>query len=350
MNLNKNELNSLKQKLANHKKELIRKHQACGVGIGYKYVKGKRTSQIAIIFYVYRKRPIKELQKLGIEAVPKTLFDYPTDVQEVPEGFKIRSEKQRHRPFSGGVSGISIKEKGATGTLGLVSKKGEVLSNNHVLSNESLTVSRTAEKGDKFIQPGYADEGNPETDVVGELDRWVDLTPIGAGTCPVASACVKTLNFLAKLLRRKGRFHYLVEEDNYVDGAVGLAYEGLWQPGVMGLGIINNVKDEPELGEKVQKRGRTTSLTKGVVTAVGVSVNVGGYQGYYTCHFVDQIAIEGENGSMSAPGDSGSCILTLSEPYALVGLLFAGGVDSSGRDITIASPYKYVKQYLDFTP
>lgn len=326
----------------------MRKHQAHGVGIGFKYVGGKRTNTVAIIFYVYRKRPLKQLKKLGIEAVPQTLFGYPTDVIEVREGFKTRSMKDKHRPFSGGVSGIALKEGKAAGTLGLVNRKGEFLSNNHVIACESLTTNKTAEKGQKIVQPATLD-GGTENDVVGELDRWVNLKPIGS-TCPIASATTKTLNFLAKLLKRKGRFYYLAEEDNYVDGAVGVAYEGLWKAGLLGLGEITSAKEEPKLGEKVMKQGRTTGLTKGTVTAVAISLNVDGYQGIYTCHFTDQIAIEAPHGSFSRPGDSGSVIITQNQPYTLVGLLFAGGTDTTGRDITIATPYKYVKKLLDFQP
>jgi len=112
-----NEIQTLKRKLDDAKHELLRKHNAHAVGIGYKYVNGKRTNQIAIIFFVYRKRPIEQLRKLKIEPVPQTLFGYLTDVREIPKGFTVRSEKEKHRPFSGGVSGISIKEKGAAKIL-----------------------------------------------------------------------------------------------------------------------------------------------------------------------------------------------------------------------------------------
>jgi hypothetical protein len=339
------DIESLRLKLENDKAELLKRHKAHAVGIGYKYVNGKRTDKIAVIFYVYRKRPLAQLQKLKIEPVPETIYDYPTDVREVREGFKPRSEKEKHRPFQGGVSGISIKEEGAAATLGIVNQKGEVLSNNHVLANESLTTNPTAEKGDKFLQPSWLD-GGTEADVAGELDRWVDLKPLGYATCPIGKGVAKTLNFLAELLKRKGRFIYLTEEENYMDGAVGVAYEGLWKPGVMGLGEVEGARDL-KLGEKVVKRGRTTSLTKGIVTAVGVTVDVGGYQGIYTCRFVDQITIEADENSFSEAGDSGSAILT-EQPLQFVALLFAGGQDTSGRDITIATPYKYVKEYLNY--
>ena len=343
------ELAKLRKILDNKTKhELMKRHNAHAIGIGYKYVNGKRTNQIAIVFFVHRKRPPKQLQKLKIEAIPETLFGYPTDVREIREGFKIQSERKKHRPFSGGVSGINIKEKGAAGTLGIINKKGEVLSCNHVLANESLTTNRTAEKGDPFLQPSWLDGGDPKTDVAGELDRWVDLIPLGASTCSIGRGIAKTLNLFAKLLRRKGRFVYYVEEDNKIDGAVGIAYEGLWEPWVMDMGEVKGMED-PELGMLVCKRGRTTSYTEGRVVATDVVVNVSGYQGIHVCRFVDQIAIEADEGKFSAPGDSGAACLTETKPRCFVALLFAGGKDSTGRDVTIATPSKYVKEYLNFS-
>jgi len=305
------ELAKLRKILDNKTKhDLMRKHNAHAIGIGYKYINGKRTDQIAIVFFVHRKRPINQLRRLKIEPVPEKLFGFSTDVVEVREGFKIQSERKKHRPFSGGVSGISIKEKGAAGTLGIVNKKGEVLSCNHVLANESLTTNRTAEKGDPFLQPSWLDGGNPKTDVAGELDRWVDLVPLGAGTCPIGRGIAKALNFFAKLQ-------------------------------VKGM-------EDPELGMLVCKRGRTTSYTEGRVVATDVAVNVGGYQGIHVCRFVDQIAIEADEGAFSLPGDSGSAVLTKTKPRYFVALLFAGGKDSMGRDVTIATPSKYVREYLKY--
>ena len=188
---------------------------------------------------------------------------------------------------------------------------------------------------------------SPSTDIAGELDRWVDLVPLGASTCSIGRGIAKTLNLFAKLRRRKGRFVYYVEEDNYVDGAVGMAYDGLWESWVMDMGEVKGMED-PELGMLVCKRGRTTSYTEGRVVATDVTVNVSGYQGTYVCRFVDQIAIEAEKGAFSLAGDSGSACLTRTKPRYFVGLLFAGGKDLTGRDITIATPSKYVKEYLKY--
>ena len=80
----------------------------------------------------------------------------------------------------------------------------------------------------------------------------------------------------------------------------------------------------------VQKYGRTTALTDGVVTAIAASVIVRYDAGQ--ARFDGQIIIEGTNGSFSAGGDSGSLVVVTgtNDP---VGLLFAGS-----SSITIANP------------
>jgi len=304
----------------------LKEYGAHSVGIGFKYTKRARTTKVAIVFYVHRKHKPDELGRLGLKLIPSAINGVPTDVREVPGGFTKRDSKPvatqgKFRPFQGGVTGISAKELNAAATLGYVSRAGEVLSNNHVLADEDLTVRHTASKGDRFLQPSYLDGGTDPADEVGSLDRWVSLQPTtGTGV-------------------------------NYIDGAVGVADAGLSSPGVYGIGEASGFA-QPSLGMAVQKVGRTTGHTKGVITAVGVSTDVGGYQGTFTCAFADQIQVEGEGGEdFSAPGDSGSAIVTqpgAGGEIAYVALLFAGGADSDGRDITIGCPSNYVESLLSF--
>ena len=71
----------------------------------------------------------------------------------------------------------------------------------------------------------------------------------------------------------------------------------------------------------VQKYGRTTSLTKGTITAVHATVNVGYDTG--SVLFVDQIIVNGSRGAFLKSGDSGSSLVTDPGRNPL-GLLFAG--------------------------
>ena len=78
---------------------------------------------------------------------------------------------------------------------------------------------------------------------------------------------------------------------------------------------------------KMKKYGRTTEETKGRVSAINATVNVGYDSG--TARFVGQIVISG--GSFSAGGDSGSLIVVQKGQNARrpVGLLYAGGGGST---------------------
>ncbi len=77
------------------------------------------------------------------------------------------------------------------------------------------------------------------------------------------------------------------------------------------------------VGQAVQKYGRTTSLTKGKVTGINATVNVGYSSG--TARFVDQIIVESRKPFIKA-GDSGSLLVTDPDRNP-VGLLFAGNVN-----------------------
>jgi hypothetical protein len=90
----------------------------------------------------------------------------------------------------------------------------------------------------------------------------------------------------------------------------------------------------PELGAMVQKTGRTTNYTTGVVRAVNATVNVN-YGGGRVARFVRQIL----TGGMSAPGDSGSLLLDMER--RAVGLLFAGS-----STVTVFNDIRYVQHLL----
>jgi len=76
------------------------------------------------------------------------------------------------------------------------------------------------------------------------------------------------------------------------------------------------------LNEPVQKYGRTTSLTTGTVDSVNATIIVKYDSG--RARFVGQVAVIGDSGPFSQPGDSGSLIVTQSGNNP-VALLFAGG-------------------------
>jgi hypothetical protein len=99
----------------------------------------------------------------------------------------------------------------------------------------------------------------------------------------------------------------------------------------------------PQVGTLVGKSGRTTQLTQGRITAIGVTVNVG-YGGGRVATFRDQFsAVSTTSGAnFSQGGDSGSLIWTWNPARNPVGLLFAGG-----GNVTFANRIDRVLPALD---
>jgi len=97
-----------------------------------------------------------------------------------------------------------------------------------------------------------------------------------------------------------------------------------------------NVMDPVE-GMRVEKVGRTTRHTKGHIVgrelrplSVGYEAKTYGFNG--VIRFANVLTIHGEQSEFSDSGDSGSLVVAVDEqgrPIGAVGLIFAGGPDSS---------------------
>jgi hypothetical protein len=300
--------------------------------IGFKRKNGKiMTDTVAMIFYVRFKPEINALRRLNIEPLPKEIEGIPTDVVEIPTGFdkrilrrNLRSalpDDSRYRPIPGGVAMVNAKGVPSTGTLGLIVQKRKTneyfaCTNNHVGANEDLEgLPPTAQIGDPWIQPGAHGGGQDPQDTFATLDRWGRMKHIGT---------------------------------NHFDHAVGKINDGVDVRTyyMEEVGEISGIADI-ELGDKVVKRGRTTRLTDGMVVDVGVEVNVP-YQGK-DCTFEDQVAIVGipQTDPFSLAGDSGSFVVSEESPHTVKAQLFAGGEDSNGIDVTIASPIRKITEDFD---
>lgn len=269
-----------------------------GVGIGYKITEGVETDQPSVMVLVSHKVPT---ELLGPQAVPKSVDKRPTDVIEVGQLFAGGSEAPvgtqdvdprtlatRVRPVR---PGYSVGHVDITaGTLGAgcydmsaspgMPPRYYMLSNNHVLAN-----SNDAKIGDAILQPGPYDGGNPATDVVGTLTRFVPIT--FDGTCNQVDAAIAEVPFHA------------LDRDIY------------WN------GHPKSAAVAAQVGMLVKKTGRTTNFTTGRVTALGATVNIN-YGAGKVAKFCNQIVTT----AMSAGGDSGSLVLDLENNP--VGLLFAG--------------------------
>jgi hypothetical protein len=218
-------------------------------------------------------------------------------------GFAANTAQQQP-PIKLGTSGSNVKDINnsfcCTGTLGSLVKDASgnqyILSNNHVLAR-----SNAAMAGETIMQRGY-----------------VDTVPVCSknGTINVAN-----LSKFVKLNFTGG--------NNVVDAAIARVISGQVSPLILQIGTVSATTVNPSLGLAVEKSGRTTSKTTGKIGSINVTVTVSGYgpcgKGTNTAVFVKQFLINSK--TFSAPGDSGSLIVTQPPPGTKpkpVGLLFAG--------------------------
>ncbi len=307
--------------------DIFRRRNVVACGLGYKISEGQTTSELSLIVSVTHKLPQDQLAPQDL--VPKSVEGMVTDVVETG---RIRAQipenpKGRFRPAQ---PGVSIGHHDITaGTFGLlVHRNGTpfILSNNHVLAD-----SNAAQIGDAIYQPGPAD-GGTAADRIATLAAFMPLDfGDNPSQCNVANTIAAGLNFLARMTGSGHRLQAVQQTAgvNMMDAALAQPDAAdLVMPTILGIGLPTGVGGI-ELGQPVQKMGRTTGLTQGYVTQISVTVNVD-YAGR-TARFTDQVLTS----SMSSPGDSGSGILDMER--RVVGLLFAGSTS-----VTIFTPIQRI--------
>lgn len=313
--------------------ELLDRNNVLGVGLGYKVREGQVSDELSLIISVSQKLPLAQLTPQDL--IPKAFQGLLTDVMETGRirAFPAQQNpRARRRPAQ---PGISIGHHAITaGTLGLlVQRNGTpfILSNNHVLAN-----CNDAQVGDAIYQPGPSD-GGMEADRIATLAEFEPLDyGKKQGECSIANALTLFLNGLATLTKSQHRLEpiQITPGDNVMDAALArLIAPDLVVPQILEIGWPTGIA-EPELGMAVQKMGRTTGATEGLVTQIDVTVNV--EYGGRTVRFTDQIFTN----RMSSPGDSGSGIFDMER--RAVGLLFAG----SDR-VTIFTPIQRILERFD---
>lgn len=218
---------------------------------------------------------------------------------------KKNATKSRTSLVRPAMPGVSIGHyKGSSGTFGAVvytTKNNEpmILSNNHVLANTTLTNEQNAFRNDPILQPGKSDRGTQE---IGKLANLVALKPspeVNQVDCALAKP-TDPKNITAE---------------------------------IMEVGKVNGI-NEPSVGMRIKKSGRTTGLTSGTIKSINATVKVN-YSGRILL-FENQIIAS----KMSEPGDSGSLVLDMNNKA--VGLLFAGS-----NLVTIINPIKPVLDMLE---
>lgn len=284
--------------------------QVVGTGVAPKITGGKRIAdQLALVVYVKDKRAPNDLSPT--QTVPSTVqistFPEPivTDVVAIGE-LRLQLFNTRVRPLVPAYSGGLIGD--ATGTLGCwVAKttdpsKPLALSNSHVLAQFGL-----AAPGAPVIQPSK-DDGGGSVDVVAAFTEAVpfDFTP----------------GF-----------------NNLCDAAIATLEEGvLVTPEIPRIGAPQGTAIDPAVGMHIQKCGRTTGHTTGVIQDVHFRTTMlypkpGG--GVGSAGFREQVLCS----RYSDGGDSGSLVCDMNG--APVGLHWCGSIASS-----IFSPISFVFELL----
>lgn len=324
------------------KGHLLSKANVVGVGVGYKFRRGRRTESVCVVALVRVKRPRDQLAERDL--VPGRLEGVATDVVEVGELRPLQSPTDRWRPAPGGVS---IGHPSITaGTLATVvqdraSGRRLILSNNHVLADSNRGVP-----GDGVLQPGRADGGQPGRDEIARLERFVPISfALDAATCPVARGVAGIATGIARAIGSKHQLVAIqVDENatNEVDAAVASPLaDDLVSDEILEVGVVLGLGTrDPELGLSVVKSGRSTGRTAGEITILGATVDVNYGDSPLEdriARFEDQIVTT----EMSEPGDSGSLLVDAASHRA-VGLLFAG----SDR-ITLHNPIARVLTLLN---
>lgn len=272
-----------------------------GIGLGGADSSGVPGDPVLEVYTIEKEAASETRARLAAVAGVQALNDADFPIHVVRTGIvDAFPHRMRLRPAPGGISVGHFRI--TAGTLGCLSRGRSaprnarlmVLSNNHVLAN-----SNGAALGDAILQPGPADGGRNPADQIAVLERFVPINFAGG--------------------------------NNLVDCATGWAWPDRVRPDLMYIsgGVVRyfRVGAVPVAavpGLNVGKSGRTTQLTSGRITAIGVTINVN-YGGGRVARFVNQMAVRSAQGDFSQGGDSGSLIWTWDARRAPVGLLFAGG-------------------------
>jgi hypothetical protein len=234
-------------------------------------------------------------------------------------------QRTRQRPLVMG-SSTSPANAGYSGTLGFFARneQGKVVmvSNNHVLANVN-----SFPKGTRIVQQADGDGGRSPQDEVATLDNYI---PIQFGGVPnavdAATAVLDEVAFDAK---------------NVYGNTPPPTTLGRFNKAGGGAPVLPTLP--------VQKTGRTTGHTLGVVRAINVNNYVVNMGVSGKARFDGQMTFEVPSGvsrPFSRPGDSGSLILDME--LRPVALLFAGS--SSGGNgnlgITAGNPISSVLSQL----
>jgi hypothetical protein len=282
-----------------------------GIGIGI----GDRPGEFSLAIRFRERLPALEAMLQRIIALANNEVDIVAtgSIRPFVAPVDVQALRSPCRPL---VIGCSVAHVTSTaGTLGLIARhtktnRAVLVSNSHVLAH-----SGTAKIGDGVTQPGRVDGG---TVPIGSLMDFVPLKPNGS---------------------------------NQVDAAIALpdAAIELTPNQIAGIGAFTIAPaDAVQPNMSVSKVGRTSGLTRGIVTAVEIdNIVIDSEIGNLT--FDDQIEVKGVDSAFSLGGDSGSLIV--SDQNQAIGILFCGNeFANNGLGVTYANPLPKIIDAFNLTP
>ncbi len=272
------------------------------VGVGYKIKNNKKTKELCIQFTVGEKVALEFLESEGLEELPKSFnvggVNVPTDVlvrtYKTSANSTYNAENVNRKTkidpiFPGASIGHPEISAGTAGCVVYDSVNGKeyMLSNWHVLHGEYGSI------GDTIVQPGSYDDNRIEENMAGTLVR----SYLGvAGDCAIAKIDQRSID-----------------------------------PRILEIGVKVSKVVDPQLGDKVIKSGRTTSVTRGIVSRIHVTVDLDyGHAGMHQIggfEYVPDAEHPPANGEVSMGGDSGSAVMIVENgrpTEKIAGLHFAG--------------------------
>lgn len=217
--------------------------------------------------------------------------------------------RNRRDVIIGGISGANANLAGQSGTIGYFCRRRRkwgrspdvlMLSNSHVFAD--LQKGRVDEH-DLIMQPSPGEPGSNRA--VGML---VDYSALEFDD---------------------------VNKKNHVDAAIAKLWNAHRHDAVIPFvgavkGYVGN--KEVELGEAVQKFGRTTGFTEGLVSSICLDIWIQYDRTGLAAYFADQILIEPNSRftQFVSSGDSGSLLVSASQEA--VGLIFAGTSNAAANE------------------
>ncbi len=313
--------------------DLLDRPGVLGVAAGPRMRNGKTTNEISVQVFVERKLPEERLA--AHELLPAKVAGFEkeqvrTDVIEITPPV-AEQDTTRYRPVPGGCS-IGPEASVSAGTLGgyacdNTDSRVVLLSNNHVISNLDTMPARG-----RIVQPGRLDGGTLPADVIGTLKRHIALSTIANPPPPGVNPPVSA-----------------------VDAAIG-TIDVARTDNVLQIGNAIYELQAPAIGQGVQKRGRTTTLTNNAtVFSVNGTFNITYRNQTRLGRVANTFVNRSTNGNpFGAAGDSGSLVFNqrrgqLNGTFPVLGLHFAGGSFADGTPASFACDINAVFGALNLT-